>query len=51
MKTMCVLPSEHFGDAEQQGILQIRWLTRNGFDVLPVVGPGPFSSSTSETAL
>ena len=45
MKTMCVLPSEHFGDAEQQGILQIRWLTRNGFDVLPVVGPGPFWSS------
>lgn len=40
MKTMYILPSEHFGGAERQGILQIRWLKRNGFDVIPVVGPG-----------
>lgn len=40
MKMMYILPSEHFGGAERQGILQIRWLKRNGFDVIPVVGPG-----------
>lgn len=40
MKLMYILPSEHFGGAEAQGVLQIRGLERAGVEVVPVVGPG-----------
>lgn len=44
MKLMYILPSEHFGGAEQQGVLQIRGLEAAGFEVVPVVGPGSLIS-------